>query len=230
MHTTDVIHTTDVFSMLSPAMRKVVYDMGWSALSPIQLAAIPTIMAGDSDCILCAETAAGKTEAAFLPILSMIEAFGRQQIAVLYISPLKALINDQYQRIGDLCSRLDIAVHRWHGDVSTTRKQKTIAQPSGILQITPESLESLMVNRSSYLFTLFHGLKFIVIDELHAFLDSSRGIHLRSLLHRLTRYTESPPRHIGLSATIGDPLIAQQWLSPTNPSSVTFVQLPKNKK
>ena len=139
----------------------------------VQESAIPAILAGNQDVLLSASTASGKTEAAFLPICTRLvqETEDDEEflpgVRVLYVSPLKALINDQFGRLEGLCERLEIPVHRWHGDVSQSKKSRLLAQPSGILLITPESLEALFVRRGTQISRLFGGLRYIVVDEIH---------------------------------------------------------------
>lgn len=211
----------NAFELLSESMRRTVWKLGWATLTPVQEAAIPVILHGHGDVVIASETASGKTEAAFLPILSLIESTYAQGIKVLYVSPLKALINDQFQRIQVLCDSIGVPVHRWHGDVSQAAKRKTVAAPAGVLQITPESIESLFVNRTGDLRRMFRSLEFVVIDEVHAFLGTERGTHLRSLLARLENtYSELPIRYIALSATIGSYEYIRKWLRPRDPERV----------
>jgi ATP-dependent Lhr-like helicase len=203
-------------------VQKALWGLKWNALNNLQQQAIPKILQSDGHLILSAATASGKTEAAFLPILSAIVADEAYGLSVLYVGPLKALINDQFQRLETLCEHLDIPVHRWHGDISADAKRKFIDHPRGVLLITPESIESLFVNRSEHLPRLFGSLRFVVVDELHAFLDNARGRHLRSLLDRVARLGSF--RIIGLSATIGDTAVAQDWIDRHNPLSVEVVE------
>ncbi|MFN9959947.1 MAG: DEAD/DEAH box helicase, partial [bacterium] len=123
-----------------------------------------------------------------------------------------ALINDQFQRLNDLLKTADIPVYSWHGDVSQSRKNKLLKNPQGILQITPESLESLLINKHQELSRLFADLRFIIIDEIHAFMGSERGCQILCQLQRLAKFTKIKPRRIGLSATLGDYSVAEQWL------------------
>lgn len=198
-------------------MRRWIWDQRWSELRDVQELAIRTILDGDSDAIITAATAAGKTEAAFLPICSMlVDDNASTGVQVLYLGPLKALINDQWRRLDGLCESLEIPVHRWHGDVTASARQKLIHQPDGILLITPESLEALFVRRGSDVARIFAGLKFVVIDELHAFIGSERGMQLQSLLHRLERVLRRRVRRVGLSATLGDMTIAADFLRPSS--------------
>lgn len=197
--------------------------MGWTAMRPLQVKAIEVLSKSRDDLILSARTAAGKTEAAFLPILSHLDRTPRNSVQAVYVGPLRALINDQFRRLEDLCRRAEIPVHRWHGDVSAAQKKKLVSDPSGVLLITPESLESLFLNRTERLPALFFDLRYFVIDELHAMHGNERGVHLRSLLARLEAFTQSSPRYVALSATIGDLKLTQEWIRPAQPESVRVV-------
>ncbi len=200
------------FAKLHPKIQEAVWNQAWGKLRPLQVDAIQAVLESDDHLILAAATASGKTEAAFLPILSRLAAEPADSVQVLYISPLKALINDQFRRLEDLCVYAEIPVHRWHGDVSAADKQHLRKAPGGVLLITPESLESQFINHDRHLQRIYAHLQFVVIDELHAFLDNVRGIHLRSLLARLTIAAGVTPRRFGLSATIGDFAPAQAFL------------------
>lgn len=208
------------FELLSPSIQKKIWDMEWRQFTPIQEAAIPVILK-KRHCLLMAGTASGKTEAAFLPILSALEAQGKSEgLKVLYLSPLRALINDQFARVERLSDTLNIPLLKWHSDVSRSKKIGWLNSPSGILQITPESLESLLINETEKVPELFSAVEYIILDELHAFLESDRGLQVRSLLHRLRRYMRQQPVMIGLSATIGSPEIAQSFLHAEQPDEV----------
>ena len=212
------------FAKLHPKIQEAVWNQQWEELRPLQVDAIHAILDSDDYIILAAATAAGKTEAAFLPILSKIAANPADSVQALYLSPLKALINDQFRRLEDLCSYAQIPVHRWHGDVSTADKQQLRKNPGGVLLITPESLESQFINHDQHLARIYSHLEFVVIDELHAFLDSVRGIHLRSLLARLNVAAQVKPRRLGLSATIGDFAPAQTFLCSDGIANVRIIQ------
>jgi ATP-dependent Lhr-like helicase len=177
--------------------------MQWRELRSLQVEAIHAVLDTQQAILVSAATASGKTEAAFLPILSQIAKQPQASVQALYIGPLRALINDQFTRVAELCTHLHIPVHHWHGDVSAKAKHDLIERPAGVLLITPESLESLFVNRSFALHALFGYLEYIVIDELHVFLGTERGRQLESLLLRLGPFCKKPPRRIGLSATLG---------------------------
>ncbi len=197
--------------------------MRWVRLKSIQVDAIEAVYAGGSDFIISATTGGGKTEAAFLPIISKLVDSTEHSVEALYVSPLKALINDQFRRLEELCQLTDIPVHKWHGDVTPSAKKRLLLSPSGILLTTPESLESHFINHQEYLRMLFPKLKYIVIDELHAFYGAERGAHLRSLVSRLQRYSSYKPRIIALSATLGDMRTAKYWVNGINPDAVKII-------
>lgn len=202
----------DTFSRYAPFIQDYIYSRGWETLRPLQTAAAQVIFDTDDNLLLSASTASGKTEAAFFPILTDLAENPADSIACLYIAPLKALINDQYDRLKDICEDSDVPVWRYHGDVSASQKRKMFKRPQGVLQITPESLESLMINKHADIPRLFGDLRYVVIDELHSFLRSDRGGQTFCLLERLNRLAGVKPRRIGLSATIGDPKAAGQFL------------------
>ena len=206
---------SSAFHRLHPDVQRWIWEQHWAELRDIQEQAIAPILTGTTDLIIAAATAGGKTEAAFLPIFSKLleaENLGATGVQVVYISPLKALINDQHRRLEALGERLEIAVHPWHGDISASRKQRLLKQPSGILLITPEALEAMFILRGHELLRLFGGLRYAVIDELHSFIGTERGQQLRSLLHRLEAALGRPVARIGLSATLGEMDLAKQYL------------------
>ena len=203
----------NVFERYAPFIQDYIYRSGWQCLRGVQNAAGEAIFNTDQNVLLTASTASGKTEAAFFPILTLLEEEPSQSVGVLYIAPLKALINDQFGRLNELCEEEGIAVTRWHGDANQTAKRKLLKKPSGILQITPESLESLLINKHMEIPSLFHDLRFIVIDEIHSLLRADRGLQTFCLIERLCRTAGCSPRRIGLSATIGDPEEAGRFLA-----------------
>ena len=214
----------DTFKLLSEKMQQRIWAMKWERFTPVQDQTIPLILQTEADIIVSANTASGKTEAAFLPIITKLEDRAQAELKVIYISPLKALINNQFERIERLCQNCEINIYRWHGDIGQSQKNKLLKNPSGILQITPESLESLFINKTGHLKPLFQGIEFIVIDEIHSFLDSQRGAQLRSLLSRMETYTRVRPRIIGLSATIRNFDLVKQWVNHNRPEEVEVVE------
>ena len=194
-----------MFDRYAPFIQDFIYDHGWEDLHSIQVAAADAIFNTDENVLLTASTASGKTEAAFFPILTEFWENPPASVGALYIGPLKALINDQFYRLGDLCEEAHIPVWHWHGDVTASHKAKLIKKPSGILQITPESLEALLLHKHNAVGRLFGDLRYIVIDEVHSLLRGDRGGQTLCLIERLGRMAGVNPRRIGLSATIGDP-------------------------
>ncbi len=191
------------YELLSESIRKYIRDKRWESLRPIQAAAIAKIISTNNNYIIASRTASGKTEAAFLPILSKTD-FNKAGVQVLYISPLIALINDQFYRIEDLCKDLEISVTKWHGEAKKSLKISLLKNPNGIVLITPESIEAMFVNAPYNVSALFGNLNYIVIDEIHSFLGVDRGLQLMSLLSRIQQINISKITVIGLSATIGN--------------------------
>jgi ATP-dependent Lhr-like helicase len=222
--------SSTAFDLLEPEVQKAVWSMGWKEFHPIQVKAIHQVLEQTGHLIITAQTAGGKTEAAFLPIISRLAANPKASIQALYIGPLKALINDQFERLEKLCGTLEIPVHRWHGDVTAGRKKEMRQSPAGILLITPESLESNFINYGSQVSRIYRYLEFVVIDELHSFLDNVRGVHLLSLLARLRQAAALNPRIIALSATLGDPQAGCRFLSPDTPDQVSLIDDPNSKR
>ena len=193
-----------VFERYAPFVRDYIYEQEWQNLRGIQIAAAEAIFHTDDHVLLTASTASGKTEAAFFPIITLFHEEPPTSVGCIYIGPLKALINDQFERLTELCRRADIPVWHWHGDVGQTHKARLMKRPSGILQITPESLEALLLHRHAAIPKLFGDLRFVVIDEVHSLLRGDRGGQTLCLIERLSRIAGVTPRRIGLSATIGD--------------------------
>lgn len=203
----------NVFDRYAPSIQDYIYRSGWQMLRGVQNAAGEAIFGGQDNVLLTASTASGKTEAAFFPILTLLTEDPPHSVGVLYIAPLKALINDQFGRLSELCAEADISVTRWHGDAPQTQKRKLLCKPRGVLQITPESLESLLINKHMEIPSLFGDLRFIVIDEIHSLLRGDRGLQTFCLIERICKLAGCDPRRIGLSATIGDPEAAGQFLA-----------------
>ncbi|MHB1677821.1 MAG: DEAD/DEAH box helicase [Sulfuriferula sp.] len=210
------------FYLLDERIRRFIWAEGWESLRDAQELAIPLILNADKDVIIAAATAAGKTEAAFLPALTHLLQTNQTGL-IVYISPLKALINDQFGRLERLCEQLDIPVWPWHGDVSATIKKRFMNKRHGVLLITPESLEAFLCNRGTSVKSLFEHTAYFVVDELHAFIGSERGKQLQSLLHRIEFTLGRTVPRIGLSATLGDMCLAAGFLRPGKASSVEIV-------
>jgi len=203
----------NVFERFAPWIQEHIYKQGWSELRPVQIAAAEALFGSSDHLLLSSGTASGKTEAAFLPALTLLGEQPASSVGILYVSPLKALINDQFVRLSRLLEEGGISVTKWHSDASPACKNRLLREPEGLLQITPESLESLLLNRKGACGKLFQDLRFVVIDEVHYFMQNERGLQLQCLLARLERLAGCNPRRIGLSATLGSPEAACDWLS-----------------
>ena len=218
-----------VFEQYSPFIREFIYTHGWESLSPVQVSAAEIIFGSDHNILLPSQTASGKTEAAFFPILSEFYDDMPSSIGAIYIAPLKSLINDQFGRISELCDETGIPVYHWHGDVAQSHKTKALKDPRGILQITPESLECMLMTRSSDLIRLFGDLRYVVIDEIHTLTGCDRGNQIICQLARLRAKTGTSPRRIGLSATLGDMSRAAQWLGAGSGRDTVIPDIPPAK-
>jgi ATP-dependent Lhr-like helicase len=212
------------FELYHPLVQRWVWEQRWTELRDAQERAAAPILGGERDVVIASATASGKTEAAFLPIVSRLLAEGRARgVQVLYVAPLRALINDQYERLSAMCDAMEVPIARWHGDVAASEKAKLVRNPSGVLLITPESLEALFVRRGTAVAALFDPLRYVVVDELHAFIGSERGRQLQSLLDRLGILIGRRVPRIGLSATIGDLPMAARYLRPPDGGDALIV-------
>lgn len=214
-----------VFERYAPLIQDFIYARGWQSLRGVQEQAAKYIFDTDDHLLICSSTASGKTEAAFFPVISTLLNDPCDSFAVLYIAPLKSLINDQFDRLSDLLDMSQIPLYHWHGDVSSSHKSKALKEPRGILQITPESLESMLINRQNDLTRLFGDLRFVIIDEIHALMGTDRGRQISCQLARIDQKLICKPRRIGLSATIKDKEKAGAWLSAGTLRAVRFTDL-----
>ena len=201
-----------IFSLFSPTVRNHIYSEGWDSLREIQVRAAEKIFFSSCDLLISSGTATGKTEAAFFPILSLLEQKENDSL-VLYISPVKALINDQFDRLGLILKEGHIPLYHYHGDVSQHHKEDFFKDPKGILQITPESLESLFLRKWDDIPRLFGSLKYVIVDEIHALMNSDRGNQVLCLLKRMENAIGHRPRRIGLSATLSSTEKTSFWFS-----------------
>lgn len=192
----------DGMQYLSEDIQRIVIENGWSQFTPIQKMSFKLTKESDFNLILMGPTGCGKTEAALFPILSEVD-FSQPGVKILYISPLRALINDQTKRFEELGAQLDFRVTKWHMDAKQSEKASLVRNPEGALLITPESLEAMFQNHPEHIKSLFQSLDYVIVDEIHVFCGTDRGVHLQSLLSRLKRYCNKPYRFYGLSATIG---------------------------
>ncbi len=202
-----------IFERFPDFIREYIYSHSWESLRSVQIAAAHTLFDTDNNLLLTSSTASGKTEAAFFPILSDLCENPSSSIAVIYIAPLKSLINDQFLRMDELLDMSGIEVTHWHGDVAASHKNRLLKDPRGILQITPESLESMLINRPNDIVRLFCDLRYVIIDEVHTLTGTDRGNQIICQLCRIDSLIGHSARRIGLSATVGDTSLVSKWLS-----------------
>jgi ATP-dependent Lhr-like helicase len=211
------------FALLDERIQRYIWGEKWTELREAQEQAIPLILPAQLDVIIAAATAAGKTEAAFLPALTRLLQTNASGGLIVYISPLKALINDQFGRLDRLCENLEVTVWPWHGDISSAQKSRFLANPRGVLLITPESVEATLCRRGTAIAKLFSKGMYFIVDELHSFIGTERGKQLQSQLHRLELAAGRRIPRIGLSATLGDMSLAAEFLRPGQGGKVALV-------
>jgi ATP-dependent Lhr-like helicase len=199
------------FEKLAGPLQKCLWDRGWTSLRAVQTETLPLILDTQDDVLIAASTASGKTEAAFLPLLTRLWKRNGKGI-ILYIAPMKALINDQEERLSSYCERLTVPVFPWHGDIGQASRKRFLDDPYGLILITPESLESLLFRRGTDFRNIFLTLEAVVVDELHAFVGTERGRQLQSLLNRLEVLIGQRIQRIALSATLGNMRLACEFL------------------
>lgn len=218
------------FERYAPFIQEYIYRKQWTDLREVQVEACEAILDTDDHVIIASGTASGKTEAAFFPILTSLYQNYPDTIGVMYIGPLKALINNQFERLSELFEESYIPVWPWHGDVSQAMKKRALKEAQGVLQITPESLEALLMLRSGDATRLFSDLQFIIIDEIHALMGTDRGLQVLCLLSRLEKIANCKPRRIGLSATLNDYETAMQFLAAGSKRKVQAVGIKHHKR
>lgn len=202
----------DPFDLLDPVLgHHIVNSLGWRSLRNLQEEAIEPLLSGE-DAVLLAPTAGGKTEAATFPLLTRMNRRGWKGTSVLYVCPLKALLNNLHPRLETYAGWLGRTASLWHGDITTGQRRRILAQRPDILLTTPESLESMLVSKHVDHRAFFSGLNAVVVDEVHAFAGDDRGWHLLAVLERLSRVVGQPLQRIGLSATVGNPDELLAWL------------------
>lgn len=206
----------------------IVHDLGWRSLRPVQDLTIEAILDGCNSVVL-APTAGGKTEAAIFPLLSRVLTENLKPVSVLYVCPIRALLNNQEERLQSYARMVGLEIFKWHGDVSDSRKQRFRESPAHILMTTPESFEVMMISARTDARAIFEGLSAVVIDEVHAFAADDRGAHLASLMERLVSMCGRDVQRIGLSATVGNPQVIGQWLQGSSRRPFRLVDPPRPK-
>lgn len=205
----------------------IVHDLGWRSLRPVQDLTIDAVLDGCNSVVL-APTAGGKTEAAIFPLLSRVLTENLKPVSVLYVCPIRALLNNQEERLRSYARMVGLEIFKWHGDVSDSRKQRFRESPTHILMTTPESLEVMMISARTDARVIFEGLSAVVVDEVHAFAADDRGAHLASLMERLVAMCGRDIQRIGLSATVGNPQVIGEWLQGSSQRPIRLVDPPRH--
>lgn len=217
------------FERLTSAIQyQILNTLGFRELRPVQELSIDAILDGNN-CVILAPTAGGKTEAAFFPILSAIDSEDWKPVSVIYLSPIRALLNNQEARIERYAQTIGRRVFKWHGDTPPTARKRFLQGPADILLTTPEALEAMLMSASIPTARLFAGLRAVVVDEIHAFAGEDRGAHLASVLERLSRFCGADVQRIGLSATVGNPEEILRWVQGRSERTGTVVIPPRPK-
>jgi ATP-dependent Lhr-like helicase len=217
------------FDRLDPALQyQVAYGLGFSDLRPVQELSIDAVLDG-ANVVILAPTAGGKTEAAFFPLLSEAIQENWHAPSILYLTPIKALINNQEERLTHLTGLVGRRAFKWHGDVSTSMRKAFLREPADVLLTTPESLEAMLISKKVSSEAVFRNLQAVVIDEVHAFAGDDRGGHLASVLERIQRFAKRDLQRIGLSATVGNPPKILEWMQGSSTRPQRLVDPPKAK-
>ena len=216
-----------VFSRLAPRLQEaIVARLGWSSLRPVQEQAGEALLAG-ANAVILAPTAGGKTEASMFPTLSMLVEAAHDGVGALYIAPIKALLNNQADRLGLYTEMVGLRRFVWHGDTDDSSRRRFLKDPAELLMTTPESLEVMLVSQRVDEARLFGDLRMVVIDEVHALAGSDRGAHLMSVLERIARHSRHDLQRVGLSATVGNPEAILDWLQGSSQREARVVDPPK---
>ena len=212
------------FSELPWFLKEYIHESRWDSFRDVQTAAFEAFRKNDDHIIISSATSSGKTEATLIPVIASLYEKPSKGIGALYIGPLKALIDDQFQRMIPMIEKSEIRITGWHGDIDTSVKKRLLKNPEGILQITPESLQNIIVNHNESLKQMFSDLRFVIIDEIHSFIPSVRGAQILCCLETIERMTGCHPRRIGLSATLGDTSYPAIWLSANTGRETTVIK------
>ena len=215
------------FARLAPRLQAAIAGrLGWTRLRPVQEAAGDALLDG-CNAVVLAPTAGGKTEAAMFPVLSGMVDDPPAGLAGLYIAPIKALLNNQAERLGLYTEMVGLGRFVWHGDVGAAAREAFLAEPTALLMTTPESLEVMLVSRKIDAAALFGDLRVVVVDEIHAMAGTDRGAHLISVVERLARLSRHDVQRVGLSATVGNPYAILAWLQGTSARPGRVIDPPK---
>ena len=216
-----------VFAQFSPRLQEaIVARLGWTGLRPVQEQAGEALLAG-MNAVVLAPTAGGKTEAAIFPTLSTLMDNPGEGVRALYVAPIKALLNNQAERLGTYTEMVGLRRFVWHGDTPDAERRSFVREPAELLMTTPESLEVMLVSQKVDIAGLFRDLRVVIIDEVHALAGTDRGAHLLSVVERLARVSQHDLQRIGLSATVGNPADIVTWLQGSSSREATIVDPPK---
>lgn len=215
--------TEDYLSRLPYCLRSYVTGKKWKQFREVQIKAFDVLFNGNDHLLISSGTSSGKTEAALFPVITEVYNKRPKRISVLYVSPLIALIDDQYGRVSQMLKDSGIKLYPWHGEISASVKRRVMDSANGILQITPESLENIVNKHYDKVRDMFSDLRYVVIDEVHAFMNSDRGLHLLCELGAIEHIAGCKPRRIGLSATLSDYSVAKEWLRAGTDRDVSVV-------
>jgi ATP-dependent Lhr-like helicase len=216
-----------VFARFAPRLQEaIVARLNWTSLRPVQEKAGDALLAGHNAVIL-APTAGGKTEASLFPVISQMAIDAPTGVGAIYIAPIKALLNNQADRLGLYTEMVGQRSFVWHGDTDEASRRGFLKEPSELLMTTPESLEVMLISRRVDKHSLFSDLRFVVIDEVHALAGTDRGAHLMSVIERIARLSKHDLQRIGLSATVGNPGVILDWLKGASAREGSVVDPPK---
>ena len=217
------------FARFAPRLQEaIVSRLGFSSLRPVQELAGAAILEGKNAVVL-APTAGGKTEASMFPVLSQLVTEPTDAVGALYVAPIKALLNNQEERLGTYTEMVGLRRFVWHGDAKPGDKRRFVREPAELLMLTPESMEVMLLSPRVPAPELFRNLRFVVVDEVHAFAGTDRGAHLLSVLERLARFSEHDVQRVGLSATVGNPDQILAWIAGSSQRERVVVDPPKVK-
>lgn len=219
-----MVNAPTAFGRLHPLLRHhIVNTLGWTSLRPLQERSIAAVLDGHHALVI-APTAGGKTEAASFPVLSQLLSGERQGFTVLYVCPLRALLNNLFERLSAYCSMVGLKAGLWHGDVPAHHRRRLLDHSPDVLLTTPESLEAMLISRRGLARERLAGVRTVIVDEIHAFARDDRGTHLIAVLERIQSLAGTPIQRIGLSATVGNPEELLAWLVNDLPGPRTVVQ------
>ena len=222
--------TRSVFGRFAPRLQEAIGTrLGWTSLRPVQELAGAAILDGKNAVVL-APTAGGKTEASMFPTISMLVESAAEGVGAIYLAPIKALLNNQADRLGLYTEMVGLRRFLWHGDVTANERRAFLADPTELLMTTPESLEVMLASAKVPVARLFADLRIVVVDEVHALAGTDRGAHMLSVIERIADHSRHDVQRVGLSATVGNPAAILDWLRGTSRRDGVVVDPPKTPK